>query len=84
MPILWVSKLQTEIMLSTTEVEYIALSQVMWDLIPLMMIVKEVSVILQIEYSVPGVQYKHNKTTISADVYEDNRGAPELVNFQKL
>ena len=83
-PILWVSKLQTEIALSTTEAEYIALSQAMRDLIPLMTLVEEVSVILQIEYSVPEVQYKCNKTTISADVYEDNRGAQELANFPKL
>ena len=33
-PVLWVSKLQTEVALSTTEAEYIALSQAMQDLIP--------------------------------------------------
>ena len=34
-PILWVSKLQTQIVLSAMEPEYIALSQSMRDLIPL-------------------------------------------------
>jgi hypothetical protein len=34
-PLLWVSKLQTEVALLTTEVEYIALSQSMRDLIPM-------------------------------------------------
>ena len=34
-PIQWSSKLQTEIALSTTEAEYIALSQAMRELIPL-------------------------------------------------
>ena len=34
-PLLWVSKLQTEIALSTMEAEYIALSQSVKDLIPL-------------------------------------------------
>ena len=48
-PVLWVSKLQTGIALSTMEAEYIYLSQVMWDLIPFMTLVKEVSVILGIK-----------------------------------
>jgi Reverse transcriptase (RNA-dependent DNA polymerase) len=34
-PVLWVSKLQTEIALSTVEAEYIALSQSMRDLLPM-------------------------------------------------
>ena len=34
-PIVWVSKMQIEIALSTTEAEYISLSQSMRDLIPL-------------------------------------------------
>jgi hypothetical protein len=37
-PVLWCSKLQTEVALSTTEVEYIALSQSARDLIPLRVI----------------------------------------------
>ena len=83
-PILRVSKLQTEIALSTMEAEYIASSQVMWDLIPLMTLVKDVSVILGIEYSIPEVQYKKMRPMTIADVYEDNRGTLELANFPKL
>ena len=88
-PILWVSKLQTEIALSTTEAEYIALSQAMRDLIPFMPLVENVSKILGIEYTVPEVQYKSIRTPddvngISVDVYEDNRGALELANVPKL
>jgi len=41
-PILWVSKLQTQVALSTLEAEYIALSQSMRDLIPLREILKEI------------------------------------------
>jgi hypothetical protein len=42
-PILWVSKLQTQVALSTMEAEYIALSQSsMQDLIPLREILKEI------------------------------------------
>ena len=40
-PILWVSKLQTQVALSTMEAEYIALSQSMRDLIPIREILKE-------------------------------------------
>jgi hypothetical protein len=35
-PLVWVSKFQTEVALSTTEAEYIALSQAMRELIPLL------------------------------------------------
>ena len=61
-PILCVSKLQTEIALSTTEAEYIALSQAMRDLIPFIALVEDVSKILGIEYFVPEVQYKNIRT----------------------
>lgn len=40
-PIHWVSRLQTQIALSTMEAEYLALSQSMRDLIPLREILKE-------------------------------------------
>ena len=42
-PVLWCSKLQTEIDLSTTEAEYIALIQSMRELITFMILIKEVS-----------------------------------------
>ena len=48
-PIVWVSKMQTEISLSTTEAEYISLSQSLGDVIPLRTIIKEISPILKIE-----------------------------------
>jgi hypothetical protein len=40
-PIIWVSKMQTQIALSTIEEEYIALSQYMRDLIPIREILKQ-------------------------------------------
>ena len=40
-PVIWVSKMQTEIALSTTEAEYIALSQAMRDVIPLVNLLSE-------------------------------------------
>ncbi len=47
-PIIWVSKLQSEVALSTTEAEFIALSQAMRDLIPLLGILEEVTNVLQL------------------------------------
>ena len=41
-PLLWVSKMQTQIALSTMEAEYIALSQSMRDLIPIREVLKEI------------------------------------------
>jgi hypothetical protein len=41
-PILWVSKMQTQISLSTMEPKYISLSQSMGDIIPIREILKEI------------------------------------------
>ena len=74
-PIIWVSKLQTEIALSTTEAEYIALSQAMRDVIPLMAIIEELSEVLQI---------KKEKHKMYCTVFEDNNGALELAKTPRL
>ena len=41
-PLIWVLKIQTEIALSSTESEYIALSQALREIIPLTALMKEV------------------------------------------
>ncbi len=41
MPMHWASKMQTEIALSTTEAEYIALSQSMREILPIMWLLQE-------------------------------------------
>ena len=41
-PLTWISKLQTQIALSTTEAEYIALSQAMRDLIAIREVIQEI------------------------------------------
>ena len=71
MPVLWVSKLQTEISLSTTEAEYIALSTGMRSLLPLRNLVKDVSDSLGV---------KRNEISSVSAVWEDNNACLKLVN----
>jgi len=66
-PLFWSSKLQTEIALSTTEAEYIVLSQAMRALLPLRSLLIEVGTKMQLQYS--------NKSIVKTRVWEDNNGA---------
>ena len=66
--------MQTETALSTTEAEYIALSQSMRDLIPLRTILAELSQIIEFKIETP-ITY--------STVFEDNNGAIELANEPK-
>ena len=67
---MWKSQLQTEIALSTTEAEYISLSQALRKTIPLMEIVREMK----------GLGYNTGSTTprIHCTLFEDNSGALTL------
>jgi len=76
-PIAWSSKLQSEIALSTTEAEYISLSQSLRDLIPLHNIFNELS-------EVDFIQKDNRITKTYSTVYEDNRGALELAREPKF
>jgi len=73
-PVHWVSKLQSEISLSTTEAEYIALSTAMRDLLPMMTMLKELKDTLQL----PEITYKCH-----ANVFEDNKSCEELAKMPK-
>ena len=68
-PISWVSKMQTKIALSTTEAEYIALSQSMRDLILIRSVLKELATVLGLQIDTP---------ITHSTVFEDNNGALEL------
>lgn len=46
---LWFKKLQTDITLSTTESEYVALSSVMRDVIPLISLLDEINTIFPVK-----------------------------------
>ena len=74
-PIIWSSKLQTEIALSTTESEYIALSQSLRDVIPLISLLKELQSVLSFTSDTP---------TVHCTVFEDNKGCIDLVNVPKI
>jgi hypothetical protein len=75
-PLLWVSKLQSEIALSTTEAEYIALSQAMRDLIPMRSLLQEIGTKLNLDFAKPALVY--------SKVFEDNNGALALANAPKM
>ena len=73
---MWCSKLQMQIALSTTEAEYIALSQSLRDTIPLMQLLEEIK--------------SHGHRTLSmtpkvhCKAFEDNTGAIELACLPKM
>ena len=73
--ILWVSKLKSEIPLFTTEAEYIALSQVMREIIPMVGHLERLEKTLKIESKLPSFKCK---------VFKDNNGAIELSKAPKI
>eukprot|EP00957_Ditylum_brightwellii_P058943 4470200-Ditylum_brightwellii.AAC.1 len=62
-PVLWQSKLKTEIALSTTEAEYITLSSAIREVIPFMYLLQELTNIFELHMPKPEVHCK---------VFEDN------------
>jgi hypothetical protein len=75
-PLMWASRLQTEIALSTTESEYISLSTSLRDVIPLMNLIEELRK--------AGFDYSPMKPRIYCKAFEDNSGALELAKAPKL
>jgi hypothetical protein len=75
-PMLWASKMQTEIALSSTEAEYIALSQSMREILPLMWLVEEVEE--------RGIMVNAKPCRIHCRVFEDNKGAIEIAKVPKI
>jgi len=75
-PIIWASKLQSQVALSTTEAEYIALSMSLRDVLPIMFLLDEMKCRnFQVICTAPHVYCK---------VFEDNSGALELARLPKL
>jgi len=72
-PITWASKLQSEIALSTTESEYIALSTATWDLIPLRRILSDIHQSKFISVTVHPIHDSiHSYSLPPSKVFEDN------------
>ena len=75
-PVCWASKLQSQVALSTTEAEYIAMSQALRNVIPVMNLIQEMREKgFQVICTLPSVYYK---------VFEDNSGTLELARLPKL
>jgi len=75
-PVLWVSKLQKmEIALSTTDAEYIALSQALCDVVPAQALLKELGKICALDIG---------DTIAHSTIFEDNKGCVKLIKMPKM
>jgi hypothetical protein len=75
-PVVWASRLQTEIALSSTESEYVALSQALREVIPLMRLVNELEK--------AGFDFPIQTPKVHCKVFEDNSGALEMARTPKM
>ena len=94
-PLLWVSKMQTQIGLSTMEAKYIALSQSMCDLIPICEVLKEIMTVVfdrdaDIAYHSNSKAFEDaNEGTVlynipQSTVFEDNDACLKFARMPKL
>jgi hypothetical protein len=74
--IFWASKMQTEVALSSIESEYIALSQSLRDVIPLISSIRELSD--------AGFTFDTSTTIAKCTAFEDNNGALEMARSLKM
>ena len=75
-PLLWTSKLQGQISLSSTESEYVALSAALRQVIPLMELAKEMAA--------QGIDVQATTPKVHCRVFEDNSGALEMATTYKM
>jgi hypothetical protein len=75
-PVIWASKLQTMIALSSCEAEYISLSQALRDTIPMMSLIKEIRD--------KGFHVYSTEPIVHCQAFEDNSGALEIAKLPKL
>ena len=75
-PIIWKSKMQTIVALSTTESEYIALSAATREVIYLLQMIREMR-----DHN---LKFDDTQPKIHCKVFEDNSGALEMANVHKL
>ena len=84
-PLLWMSKLQTQIALSIMEAEYIAVSHSMRELIGIREVLKEIHInVLAKNVADPEYSTKHNFGSIpQSKVYEDNEACLKFASLPK-
>jgi Reverse transcriptase (RNA-dependent DNA polymerase) len=75
-PIVWASKLQTEIALSSTESEYVSLSQALREVIPMMALIEELAK--------AGFHINTTDPKVHCKAFEDNSGAAEMARLPKM
>jgi len=75
-PVLWSSKLQVEITLSSTAAEYVAFSMAMRELLPMRVLLQEIAAKL----TFPSI----TTSLVRSTVFEDNQGCLSLVNVPKM
>ena len=74
--IIWLSKLQTEIMLRSTTAEYVAFLMAMRELLPMGSLLKEMADKLHLEFA--------KSSLVHSTVLEDNQGCLSMVNTPKM
>jgi hypothetical protein len=75
-PIVWASKMQTEIAMSTTEAEYVAMSISLRECIPLMQLMHELK---RLKYPIV-----HTPPKVFIKVFEENMGALQMARLPKM
>ena len=75
-PVIWSSKLQSEITLSSTAAEYVAFSMAMRELLPMQRLLQELADKLHLP--------QLSTSLVRSTVFEDNQGCLALVNTPKM
>ena len=75
-PIIWASRLQTEIALSSTEAEYVSLSQSLREVLPMMGLLNELHT--------ANFPVNNGTPVVTCKVFEDNAGALEMARTPKM
>ena len=73
--LIWASKLQSEITLSTTESEYVAFSQALRDVLPLIALLRELRNV---------IPFGENAPVLHCTVHEDNKGCIDLIETPRI